>query len=187
MMWIVRLALRRPYTFVVFALLILILGVLSIETMPTDIFPNIDIPVVTVVWQFTGLSADQIANRIVTQRRAGHDHDCQRHRSHRVAIAGGRRDHQNLLSPQCEHRPGRCPGDRHQPSAVAIAAAGHQSAIHHPVQRLQRSRAATGTFRARPQRAAAERPGHADHSHSTGHRSRERNRPIPTAANSARS
>ena len=65
MMWIVRLALRRPYTFVVFALLILILGIFSIETTPVDIFPNIDIPVVTVVWQFQGLSADQIANRIV--------------------------------------------------------------------------------------------------------------------------
>jgi multidrug efflux pump subunit AcrB len=71
MMWIVRLALRRPYTFVVFALLILILGVYSIESMPTDIFPNIDIPVVTVVWQFTGLSADQIANRIVTNAERG--------------------------------------------------------------------------------------------------------------------
>jgi multidrug efflux pump subunit AcrB len=66
MMWIVRLALRRPYTFVVFALLILILGVFSIDEMPTDIFPNINIPVVTVVWFFTGLSADQIASRIVT-------------------------------------------------------------------------------------------------------------------------
>jgi multidrug efflux pump subunit AcrB len=65
-MWIVRLALRRPYTFVVFALLILILGAYSIETMPTDIFPNIDIPVVTVVWNYSGLSADQMANRIVT-------------------------------------------------------------------------------------------------------------------------
>jgi multidrug efflux pump subunit AcrB len=65
MMWIVRLALRRPYTFVVFALLILILGAYSIESMPTDIFPNIDIPVVTVVWQFTGLSAEQMADRIV--------------------------------------------------------------------------------------------------------------------------
>ena len=65
-MWIVRLALRRPYTFVVFALLILILGAYSIETMPTDIFPNIDIPVVTVVWGYSGLSADQMANRIVT-------------------------------------------------------------------------------------------------------------------------
>jgi len=71
MMWIVRLALRRPYTFVVFALLILILGVLSIESMPTDIFPNIDIPVVTVVWNYAGLSADQIANRIVTSDERG--------------------------------------------------------------------------------------------------------------------
>jgi CzcA family heavy metal efflux pump len=70
-MWIVRLALRRPYTFVVFALLILILGVFSIETMPTDIFPNIDIPVVTVVWNFTGLSAQEIANRIVTNSERG--------------------------------------------------------------------------------------------------------------------
>jgi multidrug efflux pump subunit AcrB len=70
-MWIVRLALRRPYTFVVFALLILILGVFSIESMPTDIFPNIDIPVVTVVWNFAGLSADQIANRIVTNAERG--------------------------------------------------------------------------------------------------------------------
>jgi multidrug efflux pump subunit AcrB len=71
MMWIVRLALRRPYTFVVFALLILILGVFSIVSMPTDIFPNIDIPVVTVVWQFTGLSADQMANRIVSNSERG--------------------------------------------------------------------------------------------------------------------
>jgi CzcA family heavy metal efflux pump len=65
-MWIVRLALRRPYTFVVFALLILILGIFSIETMPTDIFPNIDIPVVTVIWGYTGLSAQEMATRIVT-------------------------------------------------------------------------------------------------------------------------
>jgi multidrug efflux pump subunit AcrB len=70
-MWIVRLALRRPYTFVVFALLILIFGVFSIETMPTDIFPNIDIPVVTVVWNFTGLSAQEMANRIVTNSERG--------------------------------------------------------------------------------------------------------------------
>ena len=71
MMWIVRLALRRPYTFVVFALLILILGVFSILSMPTDIFPNIDIPVVTVVWNFEGLSAVQMADRIVTNAERG--------------------------------------------------------------------------------------------------------------------
>lgn len=71
MMWIVRLALRRPYTFVVFALLILILGIFSIDSMPVDIFPNIDIPVVTVVWNFEGLSAEQIADRIVSNSERG--------------------------------------------------------------------------------------------------------------------
>ncbi len=71
MMWIVRLALRRPYTFVVFALLILIVGIMSILSMPTDIFPNIDIPIVTVVWNYTGLSAEQMANRIVSNSERG--------------------------------------------------------------------------------------------------------------------
>ncbi len=70
-MWIVRLALRRPYTFVVFALLILILGVFSILQMPTDIFPNIDIPVVTVVWMYNGLSAEQMADRIASPSERG--------------------------------------------------------------------------------------------------------------------
>ena len=65
-MWIVKLALRRPYTFVVMALLILLLGVAAIENTPTDIFPEIDIPVVTVVWQFTGLSPNQMAKQITT-------------------------------------------------------------------------------------------------------------------------
>jgi multidrug efflux pump subunit AcrB len=66
-MWIVRLALRRPYTFAVFALLLLILGPISIMRTPTDIFPNIDIPVVAMVWQYTGLSPEQMAQRIVWQ------------------------------------------------------------------------------------------------------------------------
>ena len=64
-MWIVRLALRRPYTFAVFAILLLLIGAYSIFTMPTDIFPNINIPVVSIVWQYTGLSAEEMANRIV--------------------------------------------------------------------------------------------------------------------------
>jgi multidrug efflux pump subunit AcrB len=71
MMWIVRLALRRPYTFAVFAFLILLLGVFSIVSMPTDIFPNIDIPVVTVVWQYTGLSAQEMSTRIVFNSERG--------------------------------------------------------------------------------------------------------------------
>ena len=65
-MWIVRLALRRRYTFVVMALFIAILGLTSIVTMPTDIFPHIDIPVVSVLWSYTGISPDEMAKRIVT-------------------------------------------------------------------------------------------------------------------------
>src|SRR6266853_2428826 len=64
-MWIVRLALQRPYTFVVMALLILILGPLAVYNTPTDIFPNIDIPVVSVIWNYTGLAADEMSTRIV--------------------------------------------------------------------------------------------------------------------------
>ncbi len=65
-MWIVRLALRRPYTFVVAALVVLLMGILSIRSMSTDIFPNIDIPVVTVVWRYGGLTPDDMAKRITT-------------------------------------------------------------------------------------------------------------------------
>src|SRR5580658_7172593 len=63
---IVRIALSRPYTFVVMAILILIFGTLSAFRTPTDIFPNIGIPVVSVVWSYTGLPPDDMAGRIVT-------------------------------------------------------------------------------------------------------------------------
>src|SRR5438876_9307305 len=64
-MWIVRLALRRTYTFVVVALLIAVLGAVSAYRMSTDIFPNIDIPIVSVVWQFAGMPADEIETRLI--------------------------------------------------------------------------------------------------------------------------
>ena len=66
-MWIVRLALRRPYTFVVLALLLLILGPIVILRTPTDIFPNINIPVVSILWNYQGLNPDDMSNRIVFQ------------------------------------------------------------------------------------------------------------------------
>src|SRR5215469_8316454 len=64
-MWIVRLALRRPYTFVVAALLVLLVTPFVVTKTPTDIFPAINIPVVSVIWSSTGLPADQIAQRII--------------------------------------------------------------------------------------------------------------------------
>ncbi|MFO1320930.1 MAG: efflux RND transporter permease subunit [Burkholderiales bacterium] len=63
-MWVVQLALRRPYTFIVLALLILIIGPLTILRTPTDIFPSINIPVVSVVWRYTGLSTEEMEGRI---------------------------------------------------------------------------------------------------------------------------
>jgi multidrug efflux pump subunit AcrB len=66
MVGIVKLALRRPYTFIVMAVLILIFGVASALRTPTDIFPNIDIPVVSVVFSYTGLPPDDMTGRIVT-------------------------------------------------------------------------------------------------------------------------
>jgi multidrug efflux pump subunit AcrB len=65
-MWIVRLALRRPYTFTVMALLIVILGLVSVRRMAKDIFPSIDIPVVSVLWSYNGLSPEEMEKRIVT-------------------------------------------------------------------------------------------------------------------------
>src|SRR5581483_7318033 len=64
--WIVRLALRRPYTFVVMAVLMAVLGGIAIFSMPKDIFPYINIPVVSVVWSYTGLPPQEMADRVVT-------------------------------------------------------------------------------------------------------------------------
>ncbi|MGH9691676.1 MAG: efflux RND transporter permease subunit [Candidatus Acidiferrales bacterium] len=64
-MWIVRIALRRPYTFIVAAILILILGLVAISRAPVDIFPDIDIPVVSIIWNYNGLSPEDMSNRII--------------------------------------------------------------------------------------------------------------------------
>ena len=65
-MWIVQLALRRPYTFIVLAIFILIAGVLSILRTPKDIFPDINIPVCAAIWSFTGMPAEEFSNRITS-------------------------------------------------------------------------------------------------------------------------
>ncbi|HAU4229386.1 TPA: efflux RND transporter permease subunit [Legionella pneumophila] len=65
-MWIVRIALARPYTFIVLALLLLIIGPLSILRTPTDIFPDINIPVISVIWSYSELPPDDMGNRITS-------------------------------------------------------------------------------------------------------------------------
>jgi CzcA family heavy metal efflux pump len=70
-MWIVSVALRRPYTFIVLAVVIALLGVFTIQRTPTDIFPNIKIPVVATVWRYSGLSPDEMATRLVLGSERG--------------------------------------------------------------------------------------------------------------------
>jgi CzcA family heavy metal efflux pump len=65
-MWIVRLALRRPYTFVVVALLIVFLGIVTFQRMPTDIFPEVRIPIAAVIWSLNGLPPEEMEKRVVT-------------------------------------------------------------------------------------------------------------------------
>src|SRR5205823_13721099 len=65
-MWIVALALRRPYTFIVMSLVLLILSPIVIMRTPTDIFPEINIPVVSIVWNYQGLSPQEMSSRITT-------------------------------------------------------------------------------------------------------------------------
>ena len=69
-MWIVRLALRRPYTVAVLSALIFIAGLLSVTRMRTDIFPSIDIPVVVGVWKYPGLSAEDMERNVVIVRES---------------------------------------------------------------------------------------------------------------------
>jgi len=64
-MWIVRFALQRPYTFVIIAVLIAIFGISAILTTPTDILPDIDIPIVSVIWTYSGMDADDMSKRII--------------------------------------------------------------------------------------------------------------------------
>ena len=70
-MWIVALALRRPYTFVVMALVLLLLTPLVVLRMPVDVLPDIDIPVISVVWTYAGLAPEEMANRIVSNSERG--------------------------------------------------------------------------------------------------------------------
>jgi multidrug efflux pump subunit AcrB len=70
-MWIVRFALQRPYTFVIVAVLIAIFGISAILTTPTDILPDIDIPIVSVIWTYSGMDADDIVQADHCGVRAG--------------------------------------------------------------------------------------------------------------------
>ena len=105
-MWIVRLALRRPYTVLVAVLaVVLFCGPGADQQLQRDVLPNIDIPVVIVVWNYPGLSADDMETAGRVHHRARALDDGQRHLAHRVAVAA-------------RHRPGRASTSRRAPTSA---------------------------------------------------------------------
>ncbi len=136
---VVRLALARPYTFVVMAILVMIFGALSAIRTPTDIFPNIGIPVISVVWSYTGLPPDDMAGRIVApyERVLSTTVNDIEHIEFAVVSRHGRG--QDLLPAERQHQ--RRPGAGHGDFAnhPAAASPGGSAADHSRLQRLQRA------------------------------------------------
>ncbi len=136
----VQLALRRPYTFIVMAMLIVLATPFVLLRMATDIFPEINIPVVS---RSSGTTPACRPRRWASASRArcerSLDHHRQRHRAHRIAVAGGRVDHQGFLPAHRQHRDGDLAGGGLDAGSGAAAAAGHHAAAGHQVLGLERA------------------------------------------------
>jgi hypothetical protein len=137
-MWIVQLALRRPYTFIVLAIFILIAGVLSILRTPKDIFPDINIPVCAAIWNFTGMPAQEFSNRItsVYERILTTVHFIQRDR--------GR---QNLFAAERKRSGSDGAVDGCVAGGFEAVATWRNAPIDSEFQRFERSRASSGLKR----------------------------------------
>ena len=111
-MWIVRVALNRPYTFIVLALLLLIISPLVILRTPADIFPNVNIPVIAVLWNYPGLSAEEMEERIASPYERSLTTVGHRHRAHRIADRQRPQHHQGLFPSRHARRHGDGADDR---------------------------------------------------------------------------
>ena len=170
-MWIVRLALRRPYTFVVLSLLLFIIGPVVMLRTPVDIFPNIDIPVVSIVWAYAGLSPEQLNDRIVLPYERNLYDRSQRHRTHRIPDAEWRLRRKGFLSAISKHCAGGGTGYGGLTDSASPGSAGHDTTADNPVQRLERPSVATWIVWPRSQRTAVERLWHQLHPHTAGYSS----------------
>ena len=141
-MWIVRLALRRPYTFVVAALLLLLMTPFVLTKTPTDIFPAINIPVVSVIWSYTGLPADQIAQRIVYSEERALTTTVDNIEHIESTSYDGFGVIKGFLSPGHEPVDRGGPIDRCFTNHFETAASRDHSAADHPIQRVHRSHSA---------------------------------------------
>jgi multidrug efflux pump subunit AcrB len=128
-MWIVRLALRRPYTFTVVAILLVLMGVVTIARMSTDIFPSINIPVVSVIWSFSGVAPEEMEKRFVTV--------CERAMTTTVNdiehIESQSYNGVSVIKVFCQSGSGRGADHLDYPDAPANHATGHDASAHYPI------------------------------------------------------
>ena len=139
MIALVRLALRRPYTMAIVALLIMMMGALAVTRMLVDIFPTIDIPVVYVVWNYPGLSAEDMERRVVLVSERAYSTTVNGIERIEFAIDPRHRHHQGLFPAGHRHRRRDRADFGAEFLGAAHHAAGHDAAQHHPVQRLERA------------------------------------------------
>ena len=187
-MWIVKIALNRPYTFIVLALLILLISPLVILRTPIDIFPNVNIPVIAVLWNYTGLNAEEMEERIaiavssaISPPRSTTSSTSNRRPSN------GRSIIKVFFHPNVEDRDGRGADDcrrpgspcRQMPPGTTPPFILIYNASSVPI--LQLALSGEGLSR-----AATVRLRHQLHPYPARHASRARRFPSPTAASSAR-
>jgi hypothetical protein len=185
-MWIVRLALRRPYTFVVLSLLLFILGPVVILRTPVDIFPNIDIPGGVRHLELCGMSPQQLSDRIVLPFERSLTTTVNDIEHTESQTLNGVSVTKVFFQPQRQYLAGGGAGHAIAQTALRQYPPGHDASAGHSVQRLQRAGAAARALRERPDRAAVERLWAELHPHPAGHGAGRVDGRFPTAANSAR-
>ena len=158
-MWIVRLALRRPYTFVVVSLLMLLLGIGTCVEAPKDIYPYINIPVVTIVWSYTGLPPQEMEGRIVTVCERAltttvNDIEHTQSESYQgVSVI------RVFFQPKVKVELALVADHGRGADHPARSSARHLPAEHPAIRRVQRAHCAARAFRAGPDRRRSVRPG----------------------------
>ncbi len=159
-MGIVRFALRFPHTFYVLAALIVFLGITAIRAMPTDIFPQINIPVVTVIWSYTGLSTPEMEQRVSTYSQYSISSNVNGIKDMESQTLNGISVQKIYFQPDVNLDLAIAQIVSATNAIRALMPPGHPAADHRAVQRLERAGAAAQPHLRQPQRAAALRLRH---------------------------
>ena len=169
-MWIVKTCSRSAVYVYRAGSLILILGPIVILRTPTDVFPEINIPVVSIVWNYSGLSSEDMGNRITSVTERALTTLRRRHRAYRVAIAERHRGRKGVFAAARQHRQSDRAGDRDFADAACGSCLPGPRLRWYLLQRIHRPDFAVGTFRPRSVRAAVVRFGSELHPHAVDHR-----------------